>query len=115
MKFASYAISCRGGHAHVRIERETFRDLHAYFVGHALRSRDWLEAEIRNLPFQPWAPVRGQMFQLVRAVNARRKLAGYELLENRCVRTRRRSVKPFGDDAESGVLHSSHVIVETLP
>ena len=31
IKFASYAVSYRGGHAHVRIERETFAELKAYF------------------------------------------------------------------------------------
>ena len=75
IKFASHAISFRAGHAHVRIERETFRDLHAFFLVNALRSRPWLEDQIRKLPFQPWAPVRGQMFQIVRAVNARRQSA----------------------------------------
>jgi hypothetical protein len=103
IKFASYAVSCRGGHAHVRIERDTFRDVQAFFVEHALRSRDWLEEQIRILPFQPWAPVRAQVFQLVRAVNARRKLASYELVDPACVRTRRRSVKPFGELRERSV------------
>jgi hypothetical protein len=114
IKFASYAISFRGGHAHVRIERETFRDLHAFLVGHALRSREWLEAELRNLPFQPWAPVRGQLFQLVRAVNARRKVAGYDPIDKGCVRTKRRSVKPFGSEAQTEVLHSSQLL-NTVP
>jgi hypothetical protein len=33
IKFGSYAASHRGGHAHVRIELETFRELRAYFSG----------------------------------------------------------------------------------
>src|SRR2546430_14039619 len=50
IKFGSYAVSYRGGHAHVRIEREFFKDLQAYLLMNALRSGDWLEAQIRALP-----------------------------------------------------------------
>jgi hypothetical protein len=35
VKFGSYAISFRGGHAHVRIECETLKDLKAFFLDRA--------------------------------------------------------------------------------
>ena len=57
--FASYAISYRGGHAHVRIEQETFKDLKAYCLEHACHwSPERLEKTLRVLRFEPYAPVR---------------------------------------------------------
>jgi hypothetical protein len=59
LKFASYAVSYRGGHAHVRIETQTFRALKAYFLERALRrSSEQLEDELWSLGFELYAPVR---------------------------------------------------------
>lgn len=96
IKFASYAISFRGGHASVRIERETYRDLLAYFSEAALRrSQDWLGHALFTLPFEPYAPVRRQLLTILRRVNARRKTAGLGCLESSCLRLRRHIVRPF--------------------
>jgi hypothetical protein len=101
VKFAGYAISYRGGHAHVRIERETYRELKAYFEDLAVhRSRETLEKAFRSLPFEPYAPVRGQLFAILRAVNRRRKVASYEPINWSCLRLRRRIWRPFEDVAE---------------
>ena len=48
IKFASYAISFRGGHAVVRIDQDTERDLKAYFLERALWSGERLAG---TLPF----------------------------------------------------------------
>lgn len=96
IKFGSYAISFRGGHAHVRIERGTYREIEAYLLERSLRlPADRLAEILRRLPFEPYAPVRGQLFQLLRAVNRRRKTAGLELVPAKCLRLRRRIVRPF--------------------
>lgn len=96
INFGSYAISYRGGHAHVRIEREIFKDLKAFCLEHACHwSPERLGETLRGLPFEPYAPVRGQMFELVRAVNRLRKTAGLELVPVGCLRLRRRICRPF--------------------
>jgi len=95
VKFGSYAISFRGGHAHVRIECETFRDLKAFFLDHACHwSAGRLEAELGQLPFEPYAPVRSQLFTLVRQINCARKTAQLEPVSPG-LRLRRRIFRPF--------------------
>jgi hypothetical protein len=94
--FYDYSISYRGGHAHVRIAQEHFRELKAYFreVG-TRRSAEELEVELGNLPFEPYAPVRRQLLTLLRAVNRARKAQGLRLLESSCFRFKRRIYRPF--------------------
>ena len=100
LKVFGYALSVKRGHAHVRIEREEFKRLEAYFVGRAPhRSAASLESELRALPYEPYAPVRRQLLQLVRRVNRARRLAGYELIPFEVLRLRRRIVRPFGSSS----------------
>jgi hypothetical protein len=47
-----------------------------------------------RLPFEPYAPVRGQLHCILREVNRRRKLAHYEMVLSSSIRVRRRVVKP---------------------
>lgn len=97
LKAFGYAISYKSGHAHVRIEREEFKGLMAYFINRATHRRaDTLEDELRALPYEPYAPVRRQLLQLVRRVNRARRLAGYEAIPYEVLRLRRRIVRPFG-------------------
>ena len=42
------------------------------------RSAGGLAAELHNLPFEPYAPVRRQLLKLIRHINERRKPAGLE-------------------------------------
>jgi hypothetical protein len=98
IKFASYAVSYRGGHAHVRIEIETFRELKAYFSQHACHwSAQRIEAQMRALPFEPYAPIRSQLFALLRLINRKRKTAQLDLVTTSCLRLQRRSCRPFDD------------------
>ena len=101
IKFASYAIGFRGGHPHVRIERETARELKAFFVDKALRSSEWLEREFRKLPFEPYAPVRRQLLSILGGVNRRRREAGIEEVPLACLRLRRRPVRPFATELKA--------------
>ncbi len=80
----------------VQIEREHYLGLRAYFVDVALRySADELARQLYCVPFEPYAPVRRQMLNILRAVNERRKGAGLETLTPKVLRYRRRIVKPF--------------------
>lgn len=96
IKFGSYAVSHRGGHASVRIEQGTFMDLKAFFLERACHwSKERLEKELHRLPFEPYVPIRGQLIQLWRGINGVRKTAQLEPLGFNCLRLRRRIVKPF--------------------
>lgn len=91
-----YAISFRGGHCHVRIDQTEYKRLKAFLEGAAAhRSREALESYIWNIPFEPYAPVRRQLLNLFRCANRVRQQAGFEKLDVKCVRTKRRIVKPF--------------------
>ena len=50
-----------------------------------------------ELPFEPYAPVRRQLLNLLRAVNLVRKQAGYRPVPVEVVPLRRRIVTPFAD------------------
>lgn len=98
VRYAGYAVSFRGGHSCVRIDRETFRDLKSCFLDLALhRSAAHLEVQLRALPFEPYAPIRSQLLQLVRAVNGKRKAAGFEPVSPRCLRLHRHIIRPFDE------------------
>ena len=104
LKFSGYSVSYRGGHASVRIERETYKRLRAYFEDVATRrTAVQLGLELRSLPFEPYDPVRKQLFQLLRAVNRIRRSAGLELLPSSVVRIRRRPLKPFEEEKDHDV------------
>ena len=106
IKFGGYAIAYRGGHASVRIEREAFKDLKAYFLEVATRrSVRRLVGEFWRLPFEPYAPVKRQLFELLRAVNRARKTAGYELVPSSCIRLRRAPCRPFEVPVSAEHLH----------
>lgn len=96
IRFGGYQIGHRGGHVQVRIDPETYRELRAYYVDLACRrSRDTLISEFYRFPFEPYAPIRRQAFNMLREVNRRRKRAGYELVPTSCIWLKRRIVKPF--------------------
>ncbi|HKB41117.1 MAG TPA: hypothetical protein VKD72_32110 [Gemmataceae bacterium] len=70
----------------------------AYFVGVAAkRPADVLSAEIEALPFERYAPVRMQLWELLRLVNRSRRAAQLPTLSESCVRARRRPCRPFDE------------------
>lgn len=98
LKVGGYSVSVRGGHAHVRIELEEYRRLKAYLVELAThRSAEALSREFQGVPFEPYAPVRRQLLNILRAVNRERKRAGFEPVPIAALRLRRRIVRPFED------------------
>lgn len=90
---------CRGGnslHASVRIERAIYVQLKAGLEGAAVhRSVDEICEILRQLPLEPYAPVRDQLRCILRAVNRRRVKAGLDLVPTSAVPRWRSSVRPF--------------------
>ena len=79
---------------------ETYQELKSYYVNLAVRrSKEKLIDEFYRAPFEPYAPIRRQMFLILRAVNKRRKTAGYELIPTSAIWLKRRLVKPFEECA----------------
>jgi len=97
IKFASYAIAYRGGHVQVRIERETERELKAFFNERALWSEEKLARLFSSLPFEPYAPVRRQILVMLNQVNRKRRWANLEPLETSCLRLQRKPCRPFAE------------------
>lgn len=96
LKAFGYAVSYKAGHVHVRIEREELKRLTAYFLELAAhRKVEAVSAELSRLRFEPYAPVRRQLLQVLRAVNRARRAMGYELVPLEALRFRRRIVRPF--------------------
>lgn len=96
IRFGGYAISVRAGHVHVRIDLNTYRDIRAHLFSVAVhRQASALAAEFYTLPFEPYAPIRRQLLNLLRLVNKSRKAAGYQLLPYTVLHLRRRIVRPF--------------------
>lgn len=113
--FMGYSIGCRrergGGrhHASVRIDHDRFAELKSRFEVVAPHlSVEELCSALRNLQFEPYAPVRTQFCGLLRAVNRSRKLAGLELVPVTALRLHRSPVHPFAEEqrAESSASFS---------
>jgi len=99
--FAGYSIGYkpgvdRKGHASVRIHAPVYNDLKAYLLDVAPKRRTaQLETVFWRLPYEPYAPVRRQHLNLLRAVNRVRKRAGLPVLGHEVLRLRRQVVRPF--------------------
>ncbi len=80
----------------VTIHRDAYRTLRAHLLEIAThRSIEKLRWEFWNPPFEPYAPIRKQLLNLLRLVNVRRAAQGYEKLSPDCIRYQRTIVKPF--------------------
>lgn len=83
----------------VRLDRDTYRNLRAQMLGLAVRpsyrSAAVLEEEFSRLNWQPYEPVRRQLLAIVKAVNRRRRYAGYRSVDPTCLPTMRRVGKVF--------------------
>jgi len=112
LKYGGYSISYRRGgrtrsgerdakwHSHVEIERGRYLELKSWLLDKAThRSVENLAMDFYRLPFEPYAPVRRQMLNLLRAVNRVRRKAGFQPVPVEVLPLRRRIVRPFGDDA----------------
>lgn len=101
LKFCGYSIGCSVGregayHPSVRIECQEFRALKRHFLRSALTlSAREIAEELGALPYEPYAPVRRQFLELLRAINRRRSTAGAEPVPFDALRLRRRPVRVF--------------------
>jgi hypothetical protein len=107
IKFAGYSISRRRSfdgswRTHVRMDRESYAGLKAHMVELARqRTVENLTSLLRAVPFEPYAPVRRQLLNILRAMNRERKAAGFEPVPMSALRFKRRIVKPFGEGREA--------------
>lgn len=97
IRYGGYEISYRDGRAWVRIERQTYRRLFAYFADIAVKRRaSELARELRALPFEPYRPVRYQLFRILDEVNRLRRQAGNRAqVPQTAIRKKRRICRPF--------------------
>lgn len=94
--FSGYSVSSRAGRPHVRIAREEYLRIKAYFIEAACRlPAERLRRELAFLPFEPYAPIRSQYLSLLRAVNRHRAEAGLDTISRFSVRLKRRICRPF--------------------
>jgi hypothetical protein len=93
----SHSISFRGGHPHIRIPPDAYRIAKQYFAQNATsKSLKWWERKIQRFPWEPWAPIRRQAFNLIRMVNKLRKAARLKPIDWRVhYRLKRKSFKVF--------------------
>ncbi len=65
----------------VRLDKDTYRSVRSYLLDLAARpsyrETAKLAAEFERLPFQGYGPVRAQLLAILKAVNRRRRYAGY--------------------------------------
>jgi len=101
LRFAGYSVRAyRKDNGYlgttVRIEEKTFQMIKEQFVKQTThRSVAELRSALYALPFEPYAPVRRQMLQIVKAINDVRNRASKEQLPYTCIRMKRKQVKPF--------------------
>ncbi len=102
IRFGGYEISYRAARVWVRIERETYKRLIAYFTDIATRRQAAdLVREFRGLPFEPYRPVRYQLFRILDRVNDLRRRAGKRKpVPQTAIRKKRRKPSPFANDDE---------------
>ena len=83
-------------HASVAIERSVHLGIKAHMLQLAThRSVDNMTRELRRLPFEPYARVRRQYLNILRAVNKKRKAAGFEMVPSTALRLHRKWPKVY--------------------
>lgn len=91
-----YLVCERNGHPSVSISPSEYSRLKAELLRRALReSEGRLTARFRTIPYEPYAPIRQQLFRLRAAVNRVRLAAGLRLVPRTAVRTRRKVVPAY--------------------
>jgi hypothetical protein len=101
LRFHGYSIGCGVGtdgrwHVSVRIHAEEYRLQKYRLLQLAVHhSPEQLAVEFQNLAFVPYARVRRQLLNLLRAVNRERRIAGLELVPFTVLNLRRSPVKVY--------------------
>ena len=80
----------------MRLAEEAHKDLRAYFLGLALRrSAENLVAKFSAVPFEPYGPVKAQIFSIRGDVDDVRRRASYRQIPKAAIWLKRRYVKLF--------------------
>lgn len=80
----------------VQIARRDYARWKAHFLELARhRSAGQLAEELSQLPFEPYAPIRKQLLNLVRLINQMRSATGFQQVSPDVLRYQRRIVRPF--------------------
>jgi hypothetical protein len=108
MKFHGYSISYRPGgrtrsgekdprwHSHVQIEWRRYKEFKAMFEGLACRrSAKQLAQMFYEFPFEPYAPIRRQMFSILKVVNSARRSNRFGVVPCEVLPLKKYSVKVF--------------------
>lgn len=109
--FHGYSIAYRQGsdgrgHASVRIAPERYREIKAYFSEIATsRSITELAYEFQALPFEPYAPIRRQMLNILRGVNRSRATASMIEMPTELLRLKRIPVRVFDEKEAAPWMH----------
>jgi hypothetical protein len=105
LRYAGYQIALRRSsntgrdHVSVRIQKEEFLGLKAYFLDLACkRTIENLRWEYAHLPFEPYRGVKKQYGEIARAVNAKRNTQGLDPVPLSALPARRRVVPTFLDE-----------------
>ena len=92
----SHSVSDDKLRVRVQIGREEYLNLKAYFTDIALRrTAEQLGSELYNLPYEPYAPIRQQLLNILRLINAKREAGGMDPVSPKVLRYRRKIVRPF--------------------
>ncbi len=96
ISYGGYLISFRNGHVQVRIDDETYKQLKSFYVDLSCRRKAAsMIQEFYQAPFEPYSPIKRQMFNILREVNRKRKTAGYQQLPTSTIWLKRKIQKPF--------------------
>ena len=102
LQFRGYSISYRKGvdrqfHISVRVAPKDYLRLKSFLLELALhRSAETLADILGRIPFEPYAPVRRQLLNILRAINRARLAAGFEPVPSSALRLKRRILQPLG-------------------
>ena len=109
LRFAGHLVTICNGHSRVSIAPEKYRETKRWFVDRALKlTPGELLGAFQALPFESYSGVVAQLFNILRAVNRRRKAAGLKPLPwEPCIRVKRRKVKVFAEPPQEVVASAS--------
>ncbi len=80
----------------VQISQDANRELQAALLENVRRRRtDWFTQYFWNIGYEPYAPIRRQLLELIRQVNKARSAAGLPKISPKVIRYQQRKVKPF--------------------
>jgi len=88
----------------IRLDLKTYRKVTAHMLTVAVwdsyRCLEKIEREFNRLPYQPYEPVFAQLVAIAKKVNRARRRRGFEALDLKCIRNKRRLGTVFVEHEE---------------